>query len=1268
MHSHIDHRATRAPRNRNALSSLNINPLDLKPVAYAVSIALASLVAANAANAQEVRSQAAAAPAAQAQASAPAAGAPAAGTPAAGAPAASINTVVVQGQRAAQQSGIDRKKNAATAMDSIVADDVGAFPDRNIGEAISRISGVALDRGDFGEGVSVAIRGNGADLTRVEIDGQGVQSAGGTDMNGGGGRGVEFRSLSADLIKSVDVVKGSTADMTEGSLGGGIIIKTRTSLDFKEPFYSLRVAGSQGSLNKVWSPDGNLILTRKFLDNRLGLMLNASTSRMVNESHGSEVATSRQSGYARNIDFDNSPNKTFTYQPGTLSANDPASTTPTLRSPLAAGGFFDHATPADILAKSAAAQTKAACYAAFPALTSAQQNMIRPGTTLEAAINARGNELLSCLNQWNDYTPSLVRFTEKRQEDRRGNIDLRFDFKVNNQLTVYGKVNYARREVDDHNQTYGLGGLNINPDTSYSPTYQGPTFTDSASGVRSAVPGSGYYLYDNASYRTKMYPATGAVANVDPRSVVVDANHHVTQMTIGDANVNTDQIHNVMKTTDRYLQTGGVYKNGGFVAEFFVGDARSTWQRGDKRTNWSYNYGPTTMKVLPNGLWTYEQPAGSSFDQTDPTIYAQVRPAGTATTLVKAGPKNPQIPAYTIAQQPLTTQSPQISFSPKMSETEERTAKADFSYALGEKVPFFRRVKSGFNLRDTSGSSWGGGGSTVQSAVGDFGAAGYVPAVVLPSANVRSFFTGCTNTAGSLGPGGKPCASGFVPNTDPAAARSGTTFMTQPQFLDIIAQSMTQPNTPFFNGMPDRPAGLINGWNQIDVEKVFSLVGTPNVNYDCVKECTASDGKLYRQPVSTFKERTTAAYLMTDFGIDQIPFTNQPLPFNMEFDGNFGYRVVRTKVHATGVMSFTSVVKTPAYDPQNPSATGGTITGTTSKLTSLDANTTDYLPILNLSLWMVPNEVVLRYNRAKQVARPPVSALIPSGTCTYDERRGDDGEDQACSGTIGNPALKAQTNLNQNLALEWYPNNDTSFSVGGFRQVGKIGASTTVGKSDVRLFEGSGLVDPQTGKPLDSLPFDYRTFENGATITRTGVEFGSKTAFTFLPWKLRYTGIDLNYTKLRSKDTSQRVVDLLTGESLPPAGESKYSYNASLWYDDGALSMRVSLQAVAEKFTCIAACGGVSVNNYPNAAGGRTTITPYNPGSPNFKDSTRYVDAKISYRINQNMEVFAEGRNLGLSSNSNSQSHYASFADGTPNLLDTSYAGRRIMIGMNFRN
>jgi len=1222
-----------------------------KKISVAVSIALASVVAGNLAMAQEAPGDATTAPAAE-----------------------DIKKVVINGTRASQQSGIERKKNAATAMDSIVAEDVGAFPDRNIGEAISRISGVALDRGDFGEGISVAIRGNSADLTRVEIDGQGVQSAGGTDMNGGGnGRGTEFRSLSADLIKSVDVVKGSTADMTEGSLGGGVVIKTRTSLDFKEPFVSLRVAGSQGSLNKDWSPDANLIATRKFLDNRLGVMINASTSRMVNESHSTEIATSRNAGYARLIDFDNSPNKTFTYLPSTLSKDDPAVNTPTLRSPLTAGGTFNAATPFEILTKSAAAQTKADCYAAFPALTNAQRNAFNGNTARNQASNARSNELISCLNQWNDYTPSLVRFIERRQEDKRNNVDLRFDFKVNNELTVFAKGSYARRKVDDTNMTLALGGLNVNPDVTVSPTYQGAAWTDNASGVRSAVPGSGYYLYDNASYRAQVATARGAVANVDPRSVTVDANHHVTQFTISDANANTDQIHNVMKTSDRYFQTGGTYKNGGLVAEFFVGDARSKWQRGDKRVSWSYDYGPTTLKVLPNGLWTYEQPAGTSFNQADPALYAIVRPAGAATVAVPAGANVPvAIPAYTVNQQPLSTQAPQLQFSPKMAETEERTAKADFSYALGASVPFFSRIKAGFNLRETSGSSWGAGGYEAVGAIGQFSRpAGYTPAVVVPTANVRSNLVGCVDTPGSLGANGRPCAFGYVANVAPATALSGTATVTPQQFQDIIAASMTQKNTPFFNGAPDRPAGLIDGWTQIDVEKVFALSGIPNVNFDCVKQCAANDGKVYQQPVTRYKERATAGYVMTDFSFDHLPFTNRSLPFGLELDGNFGYRVVRTKVQASGTMGLTSILTTANFDPAAPNAVGGTVTATTRRATRMEATTTDYLPILNLALWLVPNEVVLRYNRAKQVARPPVTALIPSGDCTYDQRNanpatGDDGT-QTCSGTIGNPQLRAQTNQNQNLGLEWYPNADTSFSLAGFRQVGKVGGNVVVGRTDLNIFNGTGVVDPNTGQPVD-IGFDYRTYENGPNITRTGVEYGSKTAFTFLPWLLRYTGIDLNYTKLRSSNTSQRIVDLLTGDELPPIGESKYTYNASLWYDDGKLSARVSLQAVGVKFNCIAACGNNSVNNYPNAAGGRTTALAYNPGSPNFKDATRYVDAKISYRLSKNLDIFAEGRNLGLSSTSNSQGQYAGFADGTPNLLDVTYAGRRIMVGMNYRN
>ena len=129
-----------------------------------------------------------------------------------------VADVIVVGARASQQSSIDRKRRAATPTDSIVADDVGSFPDRSITEAISRVAGTALDRNEFGEGQGVNIRGASMGQTRIELDGMGVQSTYGLAL--GNSRAADMRELPADLIKSVDIVKGQTADMTDGSLSG----------------------------------------------------------------------------------------------------------------------------------------------------------------------------------------------------------------------------------------------------------------------------------------------------------------------------------------------------------------------------------------------------------------------------------------------------------------------------------------------------------------------------------------------------------------------------------------------------------------------------------------------------------------------------------------------------------------------------------------------------------------------------------------------------------------------------------------------------------------------------------------------------------------------------------------------------------------------------------------------------------------------------------------------------------------------------------------
>jgi TonB-dependent receptor len=339
------------------------------------------------------------------------------------------------------------------------------------------------------------------------------------------------------------------------------------------------------------------------------------------------------------------------------------------------------------------------------------------------------------------------------------------------------------------------------------------------------------------------------------------------------------------------------------------------------------------------------------------------------------------------------------------------------------------------------------------------------------------------------------------------------------------------------------------------------------------------------------------------------------------------------------------------------------------KNTSIDATTHDFMPIYNLSMWVVPDQVVLRYNHAKTVARPPVSRLLPAGTCIYDERLGENSAndvDQRCTSTIGNPELQPQKNINTNWSAEYYPNKDTMFSLAYFTQKGMVGPAITHGVNSVQLFNGTDTVDPVTGKPLADLRFDYTTWMNGVATTRKGWEFGTKTAFTFLPWFLRYTGFDANYTKLASVTSLQNVVDLISGDPMPPLRESKYSYNWALWYDDGKFQARVAVQSVGSYFSCIAACASNSVNNYPNAYGNQRPL-PWNPGSPNFRDATRFVDAKLSYKWRPNVEFFVEGRNLGNATTTNSQGQYSPFAGGIPNLLDYSYSGRRIMLGVNFR-
>ncbi|MEH0167336.1 TonB-dependent receptor [Paucibacter sp. JuS9] len=262
------------------------------PLKTGTAIAIAALFAAAAAQAQQAAPAAAAKPAAPAAEKLDKDGKPAKNQ---------LETVEIVGTRRSIASAIDRKKNAGTVTDSIVAEDVNQFPDKNVGEALSRISGVQLSR-EFGEGSQVSIRGVEPDLNRVEINGMSVLGT-----NGGAGRGAELRELASELIQSIDVVKGTQARFTEGGVGGTVLINTRKPLDFKDRTIAGSIAAEQGSLRGGVQPRGTLLLADKFLDGKLGLMANLVYDKIYTRGD-----FSRNTSWTFLRDWDNSPEKTLT--------------------------------------------------------------------------------------------------------------------------------------------------------------------------------------------------------------------------------------------------------------------------------------------------------------------------------------------------------------------------------------------------------------------------------------------------------------------------------------------------------------------------------------------------------------------------------------------------------------------------------------------------------------------------------------------------------------------------------------------------------------------------------------------------------------------------------------------------------------------------------------------------------------------------------------------------------------------------------------------
>lgn len=200
------------------------------------------------------------------------------------------NVIVVKGFRKSLETAQNIKRDAATFVDVITAEDIGALADRSVAEALQRVPGVNISRFEqrndpdrFSvEGSGVIIRG--LPYVRSELNGRDIFSA-------NGGRELSFNDVSPELLGRVEVFKNNTADMIDGGISGTVNLVTRKPLNNRGLHFAGTIEANYGDLAKKWSPGFSALGSGTFETGigTFGLQLAYAQSELVTRTDASQI-------------------------------------------------------------------------------------------------------------------------------------------------------------------------------------------------------------------------------------------------------------------------------------------------------------------------------------------------------------------------------------------------------------------------------------------------------------------------------------------------------------------------------------------------------------------------------------------------------------------------------------------------------------------------------------------------------------------------------------------------------------------------------------------------------------------------------------------------------------------------------------------------------------------------------------------------------------------------------------------------------------------
>ena len=176
--------------------------------------------------------------------------------------------VVILGDRLKGQSrALNQQKNNPNVSNIISADQIGRFPDANIGDAIKRVPGIAMQN-DQGEARNIIIRGMGPELKSVSLNGERIPSAEGDN------RRVQMDLIPSDMVQTVEVNKTLTPEMDADAIGGSVNLVSRA------PSNGLRIsttlAGGYNVIREGFIGTAGFVVGNRIAKNKFGFVFSGS--------------------------------------------------------------------------------------------------------------------------------------------------------------------------------------------------------------------------------------------------------------------------------------------------------------------------------------------------------------------------------------------------------------------------------------------------------------------------------------------------------------------------------------------------------------------------------------------------------------------------------------------------------------------------------------------------------------------------------------------------------------------------------------------------------------------------------------------------------------------------------------------------------------------------------------------------------------------------------------------------------------------------------